>query len=88
MPDLADDGASVGGLKDGLCRLSKGLPIGNDAVGLVSFAGGAYAGVEVGEFLRFVLGFVQVADGAQAVGVTGLGHVEGGQAEPERQLWN
>jgi len=45
------------------------LPIGHRAVGLVGLAGLADGGVEVGPLLGFVLGFGQVADGAEAVGV-------------------
>lgn len=51
------------------------LPIGHHAVRLVFLAGGANGGMKVGKFLRFVLGFVQVADAAEAVdvAVAGLG---------------
>jgi len=44
--------------------LGQGFPVGHRAVGLVALPGGADGGVEVGPGLRLVLGFVQVADGA------------------------
>jgi len=37
---------------------------------LIGFASGADGDVEIAEFLRLVLGFVEVADGAEAVGMT------------------
>jgi hypothetical protein len=45
--------------------------------------------LEVEPLLGFVLGFVQVADGAEAVTVSGISHGEAGKAaEQDRQLWN
>jgi len=49
--------------------LRQGLPVGHRAVSLVRLPGGVEVGVEVGPDLRLVLGFAQVADGAEAVGV-------------------
>ena len=54
-------------------ELGKRFPVGHGAGGLVGFAGFADGGVQGGELLRFVLGFVQVADGAEAVGVAFAG---------------
>ena len=44
------------------------LPVRHRTVGLVGLAGLTDGSVEVAEFLGFVLGFVQVADGEEAVG--------------------
>ena len=53
---------------DGLGRLRQGFPFGHLTIGLTGLPGGADDDVEVGEFLRLAVGFVQVADGADAVG--------------------
>ncbi|RLJ02121.1 MAG: hypothetical protein DRP08_04830 [Candidatus Aenigmatarchaeota archaeon] len=45
------------------------VPVEHDAVSLVGFPGVADGVVEVWPFLRFVLGFEEVADGAEAAGV-------------------
>jgi hypothetical protein len=56
-------------LANSLNGLGEGFPIGNRTVGLMCLPRGADGGVEVGPSLGFVLGFVQVADRAEAVGV-------------------
>jgi hypothetical protein len=59
---------SGGHLTGSLGGLGQGSPAGDGAVGLVGFPSGADGGVEVEPLLGFVLGFVQVADRAKAVG--------------------
>jgi len=60
-----------------------GLPVWHGAVGLIRLSGGADGEVEGRPFLRFVLGFVQVADAAEAVGVAfaGFGQQDVGSSE-------
>ncbi|MFQ5668330.1 MAG: hypothetical protein ACE5I7_18120 [Candidatus Binatia bacterium] len=53
------------------------MPIRHFLCRLVRFAGFADGVVELGPCLGFVLGFVQVADGAEAVGVAVPGVVLG-----------
>ncbi len=61
-------------------------PIGHRAVGLVGLAGLADGGVKLGPFLRLVLGFEEVAQVAEAVGVAltaPVSHLFGGQAKAD-----
>ena len=55
--------------------LGKRLPIGNGALVLIRLPGLADGGMEVRPFLGVVLGFEEVADGAEVMGVAlaGLG---------------
>ena len=70
--------------------LSEGLPVGHGAAGLVGLTRIADRGVEGGEFLGLVLGFVEVADGAEAVGVAvaGFGEEDVGGAQVFLQTLN
>lgn len=54
---------------DSVCGFGQGLPVGDGAICLVGLASLVDGGVEGGERLRLVLGFVQVGGGAEAVGV-------------------
>ena len=67
---------------DALYKICEATEIRHLAAGLVSFAGLADGVVEFGPFLGFVLGFEEVADGAEAVGVAlaGLGEQDVGGA--------
>ena len=51
---------------DGIGRLRQGFPVEHLTIGWTGLPGGADDGVEVGEFLRLAVGFVQVANGTEA----------------------
>ncbi|MEK6798041.1 MAG: hypothetical protein AABZ12_03680 [Planctomycetota bacterium] len=54
-------------MTNSISNLRERFPIGQRTLCLIRLASGADSGMEIAEFLRFVLGFVQVADGAEAV---------------------
>jgi hypothetical protein len=59
------------GATDGGCKGSEVLEIRHRGGGLVGLACGADGGVKVGPLLGFVLGFEEMADGAEAAGAVG-----------------
>jgi len=65
----------------------KRFPVGQRAVGLVALAGFADGGVDLRPFLRFIFGFEEMADGAEAVGVALAGFGEQDEGSAQVVVW-